>query len=150
MANMPTTATQAMQLWFKQPIEALAGMPSLVGEGGVRPFYYGSANFPGEMHGILDFTKYLEFENWGADEPGGLLYGCGVRQPSRAAFSCGSLRSPNWTFGIEGEMSAALFHMVGGGPRPVAPFSHATEVDGWVFVTGWIWLLRMAWKAALG
>ena len=29
-----------------------------------------------------------------------------------------------------------LFHMVAGGPKPVAPFSHATEVDGWVFVTG--------------
>jgi len=30
----------------------------------------------------------------------------------------------------------ALFHMVAGGPRPVAPFSHAVEVDGLVFVTG--------------
>jgi 2-iminobutanoate/2-iminopropanoate deaminase len=28
------------------------------------------------------------------------------------------------------------FHMIPGGPKPVAPFSHATEVDGWVFVTG--------------
>lgn len=28
------------------------------------------------------------------------------------------------------------FHMITGGPRPVAPFSHATEADGWVFVTG--------------
>jgi reactive intermediate/imine deaminase len=26
--------------------------------------------------------------------------------------------------------------MVAGGPRPVAPFSHAVEADGWVFVTG--------------
>jgi enamine deaminase RidA (YjgF/YER057c/UK114 family) len=26
--------------------------------------------------------------------------------------------------------------MVPGAPEPVAPFSHATEVDGWVFVTG--------------
>ena len=33
-------------------------------------------------------------------------------------------------------MSAALFHMIATGPRPVAPFSHATEIDGWVFVTG--------------
>jgi 2-iminobutanoate/2-iminopropanoate deaminase len=31
---------------------------------------------------------------------------------------------------------AIQFHMVAGGPKPVAPFSHATEVDGWVFVTG--------------
>lgn len=33
-------------------------------------------------------------------------------------------------------MSAILHHMVAGGPRPVAPFSHAVEADGWVFVTG--------------
>jgi 2-iminobutanoate/2-iminopropanoate deaminase len=29
-----------------------------------------------------------------------------------------------------------LFHMISGGPKPVAPFSHAVECDGWVFVTG--------------
>lgn len=29
-----------------------------------------------------------------------------------------------------------LFHMVTGAPAPVAPFSHAVEVDGWVFLTG--------------
>lgn len=29
-----------------------------------------------------------------------------------------------------------LFHMVPGAPDPVAPFSHAAEADGWVFVTG--------------
>ena len=33
-------------------------------------------------------------------------------------------------------MSAPIYHMVASGPRPVAPFSHAVEVDGWVFVTG--------------
>ena len=33
-------------------------------------------------------------------------------------------------------MSAIQFVMVPGAPTPVAPFSHATEVDGWVFVTG--------------
>lgn len=26
--------------------------------------------------------------------------------------------------------------MISDGPRPVAPFSHAVEADGWVFVTG--------------
>ncbi|GJE29413.1 RidA family protein [Methylobacterium organophilum] len=31
---------------------------------------------------------------------------------------------------------ALLFHMVPGGPKPVAPFSHAVETDGFVFVTG--------------
>ena len=33
-------------------------------------------------------------------------------------------------------MSAPLFYMVAGAPEPVAPFSHAVEQDGWVFVTG--------------
>jgi 2-iminobutanoate/2-iminopropanoate deaminase len=33
-------------------------------------------------------------------------------------------------------MSTPLFHMIVTGPRPVAPFSHAVECDGWVFVTG--------------
>jgi 2-iminobutanoate/2-iminopropanoate deaminase len=33
-------------------------------------------------------------------------------------------------------MSAVLFHMIAGAAEPVAPFSHATECDGWVFVTG--------------
>lgn len=29
-----------------------------------------------------------------------------------------------------------LYHMIPGAPNPVAPFSHAVEADGWVFVTG--------------
>jgi 2-iminobutanoate/2-iminopropanoate deaminase len=33
-------------------------------------------------------------------------------------------------------MSGPIFHMIAGAPRPVAPFSHAVECDGWVFVTG--------------
>lgn len=28
------------------------------------------------------------------------------------------------------------FHMISGGPKPVAPFSHAVETDGFIFVTG--------------
>ena len=28
------------------------------------------------------------------------------------------------------------FHMIPGGPTPVAPFSHAVETDGLIFVTG--------------
>ncbi len=28
------------------------------------------------------------------------------------------------------------FHLFTDGPRPVAPFSHAVEADGWVFLTG--------------
>ena len=33
-------------------------------------------------------------------------------------------------------MSEPLFHMISGAPDPVAPFSHAVEQDGWVFLTG--------------
>ena len=33
-------------------------------------------------------------------------------------------------------MPLPSFHMVDTAPQPVATFSHATEVDGWVFVTG--------------
>jgi 2-iminobutanoate/2-iminopropanoate deaminase len=32
--------------------------------------------------------------------------------------------------------AAPIFHMIAGAPRPVAPFSHAVECEGWVFVTG--------------
>lgn len=30
----------------------------------------------------------------------------------------------------------ADFHLLSNGPRPVAPFSHAVESDGWVILTG--------------
>ena len=33
-------------------------------------------------------------------------------------------------------MSPPQFHMIAAAPTPVAPFSHAVETDGWVFVTG--------------
>jgi len=33
-------------------------------------------------------------------------------------------------------MTTPLFHMIAGAPAPVAPFSHAVECDGWVFLTG--------------
>ena len=29
-----------------------------------------------------------------------------------------------------------IFHMISGAPDPVAPFSHAVQSDGWLFVTG--------------
>jgi len=31
---------------------------------------------------------------------------------------------------------APVFHRIAGAPDPVAPFSHAVEADGWVFLTG--------------
>lgn len=33
-------------------------------------------------------------------------------------------------------MSLPTFHMIDGAPQPVATFSHASEIDGWVFLTG--------------
>ncbi|HTB67761.1 MAG TPA: RidA family protein [Steroidobacteraceae bacterium] len=33
-------------------------------------------------------------------------------------------------------MPNPLFHFIAGAPEPVGPFSHATEIDGWVFITG--------------
>ncbi len=33
-------------------------------------------------------------------------------------------------------MAAPIFHMLASAPTPVAPFSHAVEVDGWVMLTG--------------
>ena len=33
-------------------------------------------------------------------------------------------------------MTAPIFHMIGQAPTPVGPFCHATEVDGWAFLTG--------------
>ncbi len=33
-------------------------------------------------------------------------------------------------------MTAPRFHVITGGPRPVAPFSHAVESGGWVILTG--------------
>jgi len=33
-------------------------------------------------------------------------------------------------------VSLPVHHVIAAGPRPVAPFSHAVEADGWVFITG--------------
>ncbi len=33
-------------------------------------------------------------------------------------------------------MSDAIFHLIADAPKPVAPYSHAVEKDGWLFVTG--------------
>lgn len=35
-------------------------------------------------------------------------------------------------------MTAALFHLFETAAKPVAPYSHAVEADGWVFLTGQI------------
>ena len=49
------------------------------------------------------------------------------------------MRSPESCRRSKAQLEARLepiFHKVAGAPDPVAPFSHAVEVDGWVFVTG--------------
>jgi reactive intermediate/imine deaminase len=33
-------------------------------------------------------------------------------------------------------MPGPIFHMIPDAPRPVAPYSHVVEQDGWLFVTG--------------
>ena len=33
-------------------------------------------------------------------------------------------------------MTNPIFHMIPGAPKPVAPYSHIVEQDGWLFVTG--------------
>jgi 2-iminobutanoate/2-iminopropanoate deaminase len=33
-------------------------------------------------------------------------------------------------------MSTPIFHLVAGAPKPVGPYSHVVEADGWLFVTG--------------
>jgi 2-iminobutanoate/2-iminopropanoate deaminase len=33
-------------------------------------------------------------------------------------------------------MTNAIFHLIAGAPKPVAPYSHVVEQDGWLFVTG--------------
>jgi 2-iminobutanoate/2-iminopropanoate deaminase len=34
------------------------------------------------------------------------------------------------------EIDLTSFHLLAAAPRPVAPFSHAVEADGWVILTG--------------
>ena len=33
-------------------------------------------------------------------------------------------------------MTAPIYHLIRNAPKPVAPYSHVVEVDGWLFVTG--------------
>ena len=33
-------------------------------------------------------------------------------------------------------MATPIFHLLEGAPQPVAPYSHAVELDGWLFLAG--------------
>ena len=35
-------------------------------------------------------------------------------------------------------MALPIFHMLEGAPKPVAPYSHVVEIDGWLFLSGQI------------
>ncbi len=35
-------------------------------------------------------------------------------------------------------MNLPIFHLIAGAPTPVAPYSHAVEIDGWLFLAGQI------------
>jgi 2-iminobutanoate/2-iminopropanoate deaminase len=37
---------------------------------------------------------------------------------------------------MEAKMTAPIFHMIANAPKPVGPYSHVVEMDGWLFVTG--------------
>jgi reactive intermediate/imine deaminase len=72
---------------------------------------------------------------------------CGPSDQAFAALSRSS--SPRLDFGLnslsrsfshnpikENILSLPSFHMIDAAPQPVATFSHAAEIDGWVFLTG--------------
>src|ERR1700680_5245528 len=33
-------------------------------------------------------------------------------------------------------MTAPIYHLIANAPKPVGPYSHVVEADGWLFVTG--------------
>ena len=33
-------------------------------------------------------------------------------------------------------MTVPIYHLISNAPKPVAPYSHVVEADGWLFVTG--------------
>jgi enamine deaminase RidA (YjgF/YER057c/UK114 family) len=33
-------------------------------------------------------------------------------------------------------VTAPIYHLIANAPKPVAPYSHVVEAEGWLFVTG--------------
>src|SRR4051812_5183438 len=68
----------------------------------------------------------------------------GLRHATLTALLLAGVWAPKSAFGFfktnhaqtETWVASLKFHMIAGGPRPVGPFSHAVETDGFVFVTG--------------
>src|SRR5215467_3126404 len=48
----------------------------------------------------------------------------------------GGANQPTGNPALRGPLEMIEFLMIPGAPTPVAPFSHATALDGWIFVTG--------------
>jgi len=74
--QMATTSTQALQIWTTKSVADLSE---------VRDHFFLSGNFRTGFHGHVDFSKYLEFEDWDPKtvdwdqrEVKGLIYFCGV------------------------------------------------------------------------
>ncbi len=72
--HLPTTATQAVQLWLTADTQDL-GWPRahLKPDGTAR---YGSGTFPNPLNGCVAFDDLIDQEAWGSDGPKGLLYLC--------------------------------------------------------------------------
>ena len=74
--GVPTTPTQAAQIWLNESTRAL-GWTEVAGTE-----RYASANFPNPMNAMVAFDDVIEYENWPADQrPEGLIYLCSQIQP---------------------------------------------------------------------
>jgi len=72
--RLPTTATQAAQIWLRKPTVDLGPRCNY-------PERYASASFPNPLNGMVSFDDVLCFEGWGAPGPLGLFYLCGALAP---------------------------------------------------------------------
>src|SRR5579875_2530586 len=54
---------------------------------------------------------------------------CATPAPARRPPSANPSKEPP-------PMPDAIFHLIPGAPKPVAPYSHVVEQEGWLFVTG--------------
>ena len=74
LAEVRSTPTEALQLWFKKTTEEL-GWPKLPATG-----RWMTPTFLPPLFAVADFSRALPWENWPADGPKGLLYFCGPLQ----------------------------------------------------------------------
>jgi len=89
--QMATTATQALQIWTKKSVADLTE---------VREKFFLSGNFRTGFHGHVDFSKYLEFEDWDSKNVKGLVYFCGVLKDPGIIGNLGRRESANLVAGL--------------------------------------------------